>query len=191
MARWWRGDAFALTAAGWALALAAVPAQAAELEKKWEVGAGIAYSMYDNDSTLADNPATSVRAGYHFGPHHGAELLYQVQSTESSTRGVELDYDVTRWAIDYTFDFKPKKAESRLAPLILFGIGQMHWDTGGDSAGSTLIQTGGGVRVLFTKWLALRAEGRLFHYYGDKDLIPRDQFFGFDTEVGIVFFFGG
>jgi opacity protein-like surface antigen len=191
MARWWRGDAFALTAAAWTLAFAAVPAQAAELEKKWEVGAGIAYSMYDNDSNLNDNSAVSVRAGYHFGPHHGAELLYQIQSTDNSTRGVEIDYDVTRWAIDYTFDFKPKKEESRMAPLVLFGLGQMHWDTGDDSAGSTLIQAGGGVRVLFTKWLALRAEGRLFHYYGDKDLIPRDQFFGFDSEVGIVFFFGG
>lgn len=188
----WRRCAFALTGAAYVLAASAGPARAADLAKKWEVGAGVAYSLYDNDSTLADNPATSVRGGYHFGPNHGAELSLQFQSTESGTKGLELDYDVRRWAVNYLYDLKSKKPESKLAPVILFGVGQMNWEAGGEKAGSTLFQAGGGLRVLFTPWLALRVEGRLFHYHGDGEgLIPRDGFFGFDADVGVSFFFGG
>jgi len=187
----WRRYAFALAAAAGVLVAAPGQAGASDLGKKWEVGAGVAYSVYDNDSTLGDDFATSVRGGYHFRPQHGVEVSLQFQSTESSTRGSTDTYDVQRWALNYLFNFKPKKEDSKLAPLILFGVGQMDWDRGDSSAGSTLIQAGGGVRVLFKPWIALRVDGRLFHYYGDRDLIPRDSFFGFDADVGVSFFFGG
>ena len=182
--------AFLVAAVACVLLAATGPAGAVDLAKKWEVGGGVAYSMYDNDSTLADDFATSVRGGYNHS-QHGVELSLQFQGTESSTRGSTTTYDVNRWAIDYVFNLKPKKPDTKLAPLLLFGVGQMTWDTGEESAGSTLLQTGGGVRVFFKPWLALRVEGRLFHYYGDRDLIPRDQFFGFDTDVGLSFLFGG
>jgi hypothetical protein len=187
----WRRRAFLVGAGAFLLSAAADPALAVDLAKKWEVGGGLAYSVYDNDSTLADDFATSVRGGYNFHTHHGVELSLQFQGTESSTRGNTTTYDVNRWAIDYVFNLKTKKPDTKLAPLILFGVGQMTWDTGEESAGSTLLQTGGGLRVFFKPWFALRFEGRLFHYYGDRDLIPRDQFFGFDTDVGVVFLFGG
>lgn len=186
----WRRQAFLLAAGVFLLSAAADAAWAVDLAKKWEVGGGVAWSMYDNDSTLADDFATSFHGGYHFRSQHGVELSLQVQGTESSTRGNTTTYDVNRWAINYLYNLKTKKPDTKLAPLLLFGLGQMTWDTGEDSAGSTLIQGGGGVRVFFNSWLALRVEGRLFHYNGDRDLIPRDQFFGFDSEVGVSFFFG-
>lgn len=187
----WRRWAFLVAAVACTLSAAVDPAGAVDLGKKWEVGAGFAWSMYDNDSTLSDDFATSVRGGYHFHPQHGVELAFMFQSTDSSTKGNTTTYDVNRWAINYLFNLKTKKPDTKLAPLLLFGVGQMHWDTGDESAGSTLIQGGGGLRVFLAPWFALRVEGRLFHYNGDRDLIPRDQFFGFDSDVGVSFFFGG
>jgi hypothetical protein len=186
-----RRTALALSAAAVLLAAASRPATAAELAKKWEVGAGVGRSVYDNDSTLGDDQETILRGGYHFGPRHGAEISLLFQSTESDVKDSGVSFDVTRWAINYVFDFQSKKPDAKLAPMVLFGAGRMSWDTGDESAGSTLIQSGGGVRIMFRPWLALRAEGRLFHYHGDRDLIPRDGFFGFDADVGVSFFFGG
>ena len=46
------------------------------------------------------------------------------------------------------------------------------------------------MRVRFAKSLAFRLDGRIWHFHGDKFIIPRDGFFSFDIAAGVSWFFG-
>lgn len=182
-----------LAPAAWALALAAISGTtaAAELGNTWEVGGYIVNSIYDNDSLLSDTVSPGVRGGYFFKPQHGVELTYAVQSTDNATKGSTETFDISKWALDYVYNFKSKKPDSKLAPLFIFGFGQMHYEGDSGSDSTTIIQSGGGVRVMFKPWIALRIDGKLFHFHGDDgDNLPRDPYFGFDIDLGVSFFIG-
>ena len=185
-----------ILAAG-ALALAApTGATAAEIPgKTWEVGPYVVNSIYDNDSLLSDTVSLGVRGGYFFKPQHGIELTFESQSTDEATQGSDETIDLEKYLFDYVYNFKTKKPDSKLAPLLIFGFGKMAYE-GNNSSGThvsdstTLIQSGGGVRVMFKPWIAMRVEGKLYHYHGDGVLLPRDPYFGFDIDLGVSFFIG-
>lgn len=190
MSRTWRRYAVSLFAALILSPAAAGVAHAADLAKQWEVGADIVYSLYDNDSQISDTPGWAVRGGYHLNSRHAFELMYQVESTTEGAKGSNVTVDVKKWAIDYVFNFKTKKADSKITPLFLFGVGQMLYDNGFSSGDSTLYRGGGGLRYLFTRRVALRFDAAIFHYHGDNAVMPQHGFFGFDYELGVSFFLG-
>jgi hypothetical protein len=171
---------------------AASPAAAVEFEKKsWEVGGYIVSSTYDNDSTISDTFGWGVRGGYIGAPRHEAEFTFGMQSADNATKGSEITFDITRWTIDYVYNLKVKKPESKLAPLLIFGAGTMSYDGGGESESTTVIEGGGGVRIFFTKRFAMRIDGKIWHIHGDGTMIPRDGFFAFDADIGVSYVFGG
>ena len=186
----WRRCAFGLAAAAGLAALTAAPAAAADFAQQWEVGAYLVQTIYDNDSTISDTLGWGVRGGYHFKPQHGVELIYDIESADESSRVSTGTFDITKATVNYVHDLKTKKPDAKVGAFLLFGGGKMLYDKGDDSESATLLQTGGGVRVKMTKHIALRFDGKVFHYHGDSVLIPRDGFFGFDIDAGVSFFFG-
>jgi hypothetical protein len=175
---------------------AASPAAAVEFEKKsWEVGAYLVSSTYDNDSTISDTFAWGVRGGFIGAPRHEAEFTFEMQTADDATKGSDATYDITKWTINYVYNTKVKKPESKLAPLLIFGAGTMSYQGGGESESSTILQAGGGVRIFFTKKFAMRIDGKIWHFHGDGSGgdtgVPRDGFFAFDATVGVSYVFGG
>ncbi len=173
-----------------AMALMASPAAAAGIDKPWEVGGYIVSSTYDNDSTIQDTFAWGVRGSWRIKGPHLLELTYEIQSADNATKGSDITFDINKWTLNYLHDFKVKKPDAKLIPLMLFGFGTMAYDNGTDSDTTTVIQGGLGVRYLIKPWFALRFDGKIFHYHGDGPIIPRHGFFGFDLDVGVSFLFG-
>jgi len=171
-------------------ALMASPAVAAGIEKPWEVGGYVVSSTYDNDSIISDTIAGGLRGAWRFKGQHLVELTYEVQSADDATGGSTITFDITKWTLNYLHDFKVKKPDAKLVPLMLIGFGEMGYDNGFESETTTLIQAGGGVRYLIKPWFGLRFDGKIFHYHGDGTIIPRHGFFGFDLDVGVSFLFG-
>jgi len=175
-----------------AVVAAASPAAAAELEKKsWEVGAYLVGSNYANGSTISDTFAWGVRGGFIGTPRHEVEFTFELQSADHATKGSDVTYDITKWTINYVYNTKVKKPESKLIPLLLFGAGTMSYDGGGESESTTILQAGGGVRVLFTKKFGMRFDAKIWHFRGDGEVIPSDSYFAFDMTVGVSYLFGG
>jgi OmpA-OmpF porin, OOP family len=184
------GAPLALLAAG--IAAAASPAVAADPEpKSWEVGAFVLSTTYDNDSLIADTIGFGARGGWVFKDRHEFELYLVKETADEDVKGSDETFDITRWSIDYVYNLKVKKPESKLSPFLLFGVGKMSYEGKGDSDSTTTFQTGGGVRVFMTKRFALRFDGRIFHFHGDNVIIPRDGWFSFDFTAGVSYFFGG
>jgi hypothetical protein len=172
-------------------ALVATPAGAAALTKPWEVGADIVSSRYDNDSTLSDTFSGGVRGAWQFKPGHHAEMEYTKQSTPSNEHDSDITFDLTKWTVSYLHDFKVKKPDSKMFPLLIFGLGRMWYDNGTDSNGTTLFRGGAGLRLRMNSLIALRFDGTIFHYHGDSQMIlPTHGFFGFDLTAGVSFLLG-
>ena len=175
-----------------AVAIAVAPAAAAEFDKaSWEIGAFVLYTTFDNDSTISDTFGFGARGGYVLAPRHEVELTLVTQSADEQKKGSEVTYDITRWDIAYVHNLKTKKPDSKLIPLIDFGVGTMSYDGRGSSDSTTTFKGGGGIRILFTKHLALRFDGNIWHFHGDGTIIPRDGWFSYDTTLGVSFVFGG
>jgi hypothetical protein len=165
-------------------------ARADEYAGKFEVGADLLSTTMDNDTTISDNLGYRLRGGYHFTKTHTVELTLDSSSGDSADRHSDITFDLKKVMVTYLGSFKNKKPDSKMSAYGLFGIGQISYDNGEDSNDSTVFQGGGGVRVRFTKSLAFRLDGRIWHFHGDKFIIPRDGFFSFDIAAGLSWFFG-
>ena len=170
--------------------LGIAPAGAAELAKQWEVGADVLSTTMDNDTTIDDGFGWRVRGAYHFNGKHAAELTYDSVSADSNIKTSELSYDLEKILVTYLADIKNKKPEAKWSMFALFGIGRISYDNGFDSDASTVFQTGGGLRVFFSKSWSLRFDGRIWHFHGDSQIVPRDGFFSFDLALGASYMFG-
>jgi hypothetical protein len=187
-----RLGALALATMVIAFAAAGTPARATDIAaKSWEIGGDLVHTGYDNDSTFADTYSFSVRGGFALKPRHMLELNLNKQSTDSQDPDIDTKFDISRITINYLGNIKSKKPDSKLAGYALFGIGEMFYDDGDNSASSTYFRGGGGVRYFFTKAIALRIEGVIGQFHGDDVIIPRRGFFEFDLAVGVSFMVGG
>ena len=189
MRRAWRGGVLVLSAVATAAALQR-PAAAIDLTKTWEVGAGLVNTTHDNDSTMNDVLGWQVRGGYHFNKTHGVEFTYQVQNTDSNQQHNNITFDTRKYMLNYIPTLKSKKPDSKIAAFIDLGVGQFHYSNGDASEKSTVVQAGGGVRYFFTKSWAIRFQGDIWHWHGDKEIVPRHGFFAFDLAVGASYVFG-
>ena len=176
------------------IALTALSASASvradEFAGKWEVGGDLLSTTMDNDTTIADGFGYRLRGGYHFTKTHTVELTFDAVTSDSQVKHSDLSYDLNKIVLNYVGSFKSKKPDSKISSFALFGIGQIQYDNGADSNDSTVFQAGGGVRVRFTKSLAFRVDGRIWHFHGDRFIIPRDGYFSFDIGAGLSWFFG-
>lgn len=166
------------------------PAAAIDLTKTWEVGAGLVNTTHDNDSTMNDVLGWQVRGAYHFNKIHGVELTYQAQSTDSNQQNTNTTFDTHKYMLSYVAALKNKKPDSKISPFIDLSVGQFHYSNGDASEKSTIVQAGGGIRYFFAKSWALRFGGDLWHWHGDKVIVPRHGFFAFDLGVGLSWVFG-
>lgn len=186
---WRRGSGFVIIAlTAW---LAVTPAGAVDLAKQWEVGADLLSTTMDNDTTVDDALGWRARGAYHFNKTHAAELTYDSVSADSNIKTSTLSYDLEKIMVTYLGALKNKKPDSKWQAFALFGAGRVSYDNGFDSDSSSVIQAGGGLHVLFTKSLALRVDGRIWHFHGDSQIVPRDGFFSFDFGLGVSWLFGG
>jgi outer membrane protein with beta-barrel domain len=171
---------------------AAAPATAAEFQKKsWEVGGYLFYTTYDNDSLIKDAPGWGVRGGFNIDPRHEVEMNFKWQSADSARKNSDVTFDITRWDVTYVYNLKTKKPDSKLIPFVDFGVGKMTYDDGDSSDNTTNFKTGGGIRIFFTKRLALRFDANIFHFHGDGTIIPRNGWYSLDSTLGVSFAFGG
>jgi len=169
---------------------ASASVRADEFAGKWEVGGDLLSTTMDNDTTIADGLGFRLRGGYHFTKTHTAELTFDAVSSDSQDKHSNISYDLNKIVLNYMGSFKNKKPDSKVSAFAIFGIGQIKYDNGAASDDSTVFQAGGGVRVRFTKSLAFRIDGRIWHFHGDSFIIPRDGFFSFDIGAGLSWFFG-
>ena len=187
---WRRWAPLMVLAAG--VVAAVSPAAAVEFEKKsWEVGADIVSTTYDNDSTISDTFAWDVRGGYIWAPRHEAQFTFGMQTADNATKGSEETFDISKWTIDYLYNLKVKKPESKLAPFLIFGFGTMSYDGDSGSDSTSVIEGGAGVRIFFTKKFGMRFDAKIWHMRGDGTIIPRDGWFAFDATLGVSYVFGG
>jgi hypothetical protein len=189
MQRPWRRASGLVIIALTALCASAV-ARADEYAGKWEVGADVLSTTMDNDTTIKDALGYRVRGAYHLTKTHTFELTYDSSSSDSTVKTSNISYDLNKIVLSYLGSFRNKKPDSKVSSYALFGIGKINYDNGEASDSSTVFQAGGGVRVRFTKSLAFRIDGRIWHFHGDKFIIPNDGFFSFDIAAGVSWFFG-
>ncbi|HET8948506.1 MAG TPA: outer membrane beta-barrel protein [Candidatus Polarisedimenticolia bacterium] len=169
---------------------ASATVRADEYAGKWEVGGDLLSTTMDNDTTIQDALGFRLRGNYHFTKTHTIELTYDAVSADTSVKTSDISYDLTKIMVSYLGSFKNKKPDSKVSSFGVFGIGQVSYDNGEASDDSTVFQAGGGVRVRFTKSLAFRVDGRIWHFHGDSFIIPRDGFFSLDIAAGVSWFFG-
>ena len=165
-------------------------ARADEFAGKWEVGADLLSTTMDNDTTIDDALGWRARGAYHFTKTHTLELTWDDVSADSNIKTSTLSYDLNKLMISYLGSMKSKKPDSKFSTYVLFGAGQIDYDNGSDSQTSTVLQTGGGLRIKIAKSWAIRIDGRIWHFHGDSVIIPRDGFFSFDIGVGASWIFG-
>jgi hypothetical protein len=185
---WRRGSGLVIIALTALCGSASVRAD--EFAGKWEVGGDLLSTTMDNDTTIKDALGYRARGAYHFTKSHTVEMTFDSVSADSQEKHTDLSYDLHKIVLNYLGSFKSKKPDSKVSSFALFGIGQIKYDNGGASDDSTVFQAGGGVRVRFTKSLAFRVDGRIWHFHGDSFIIPRDGFFSFDIGAGLSWFFG-
>ena len=185
---WRRGSGLVIIALTALCASASVRAD--EFAGKWEVGADLLSTTMDNDTTIKDALGYRARGAYHLTKTHTIELTFDSVSADSQEKHTDLSYDLHKIMLNYLGSFKSKKPDSKVSSFGVFGIGQIKYDNGAASDDSTVFQAGGGVRVRFTKSLAFRVDGRIWHFHGDSFIIPRDGFFSFDIAAGLSWFFG-
>jgi hypothetical protein len=171
-------------------ALTATTAGATDLTKTWEIGGLAAFDTYANGSELKDSFGFGARGAYHYKARHGVELTLEFAKTDSTLSDTNVSYDISKWTIDYLHELKQKKADTKLAPFLIFGVGKFNVDSGDASSSATVIEGGGGLRVFMTKKFALRFDGRIWHFHGI-DPIPDGHWFGFDLTAGVSYFLGG
>jgi len=169
---------------------ASASVRADEFAGKWEVGGDLLSTTMDNDTTIADGLGYRLRGGYHLTKTHTFELTWDAVTSDSQDKHSDLSYDMNKIMLNYMGSFKGKKPDSKVSSFALFGLGKFNYDNGGASDDSTVFQFGGGVRVRFTKSLAFRFDGRIWHFHGDKFIVPRDGFYSFDIGAGLSWFFG-
>jgi opacity protein-like surface antigen len=188
MQRTWRRHVIALLAI--ILLQAATYVAAAEIERgTWEVGGYAAWTTYDNASTLDDSVTIGGRGAYFFRAAHGLELDIGIGDTDNNTRGVDAEFDLTKVFINYVHNFQMKR-ETRMMPLLRIGFGKLNVDDGDKDDSATTLQIGGGARFSLSPRLAMRFDGTLFRWRGDREVTPRDDFYSFEVAVGLSFLFG-
>src|SRR5882672_8062564 len=170
--------------------LNATTAGATDLTKTWEIGGLAAYNAYANGSEIKDSVGFGVRGAYHYKARHGVELTVEFAKTDTTVSESDVSYDVRKWTIDYLHELKQKKADTKLAPFLIFGFGKFNVDSGDASSAATVVEGGGGVRVFMTKRFALRFDGRIWHYHGI-DPVTDGHWFAFDLGAGVSYFLGG
>jgi hypothetical protein len=171
-------------------ALTVTTAGATDLTKTWEIGGLASYNAYANGSDIKDSLGFGVRGAYHYKARHGVELALEFSQSDSTREGSDVSFDVSKWTIDYLHELKQKKADTKLAPFLIFGIGKFTADSGDDSSSATVFEGGGGVRMFMTKRFAMRFDGRIWHFHGT-DPIPEGHWFAFELGVGVSYFIGG
>ena len=187
MQRTWRRHVIALVAL--ILLPAAGFATAAEIEQgTWEVGAFVAYTNYDNESTLDDSITFGGRGAYFFQAADGIEFDISIGSTDSTLPGGD-DFDLTKVFLNYIHNFQLKQV-SRMMPFMRVGMGKFNIDDDRNDDWRTTLQFGGGTRVSLSERLALRFDGTLFRWRGDRTVTPGGDFFSFEVTAGVSFFFG-
>ena len=170
--------------------LTATTARATDLTKTWEVGGLVAYDAYANGSEIKDSVGFGLRGAYHYKARHGVELNLEFAHSDTTLSDSDVTYDLSKWTIDYLHEMKQKKADTKLAPFLIFGIGKFNVDSGDASSSPTVFEGGGGLRIFMTKRFALRFDGRIWHFHGT-DPIPEGHWFAFDLAAGVSFFLGG
>ena len=171
--------------------LGGADARAADLAKQWEVGADLLSTTMDNDTTVDDGFGWRARGAYHFTRANAAEITFDSVSADSNIKTSDQSYDLTKIMATYLGTMKSKKPDAKWQIYALFGAGRISYENDFDSDASTVFQTGGGVRILLSKSWAIRIDGRIWHFHGDSQIIPRDGFFSFDMALGASFLFGG
>jgi hypothetical protein len=170
--------------------MTATTAGATDLTKTWEIGGLASFNAYANGSEIKDSLGLGVRGAYHYKARHAVELNLEFSHSDTTLSDSDVSYDLSRWTIDYLHELKQKKADTKLAPFLIFGIGKFNVDSGDASSSATVFEGGGGVRVFMTKRFALRFDGRIWHYHGI-DPIPEGHWFAFDLAAGVSYFLGG
>jgi hypothetical protein len=148
------------------------------------------HNAYANGSELKDSVGFGARGAYHYKARHGVELTLEFAQTDSTVSDSDVSYDVRKWTIDYLHELKQKKADTKLAPFLIFGFGKFNVDSCDASSAATVVEGGGGLRIFMTKRFALRFDGRIWHYHGI-DPVPDGHWFAFDLGAGVSYFLGG
>lgn len=159
-------------------------------ERSWELGALVALTTYDNESTLDSSITYGGRVAYYFKAVHGLELDFRLGSTDINTKGLDTEFDLTDISLNYIHNYKMKR-ETRAEPFLILGIGKLNIDNGDSDDSATTLRFGGGARARLSPHVALRFDGTLFRWRGDNDVTPSNDFFSFEVTLGVSFFFGG
>jgi len=171
------------------IALGAGTAFARDSEKQWEFGAYGVDSRYSNSTNLKTAGGYGLRVGYHLKAMHEFELDYDSTSTDSVNL-TNVSYDIKKYVATYLRIYQPK-GHQKMAPFVVFGLGKLGIDSGGDSENSTVYKTGGGMKYFFSPRIGLRFDVILWRWHGHGDIAPRDPFYSFDANLGVSFLLGG
>jgi len=131
---------------------------------KYEVGAGLAHFMFEDDA-LEDDLGFRLYGGTRIGDHWGLELVYDKVGTE--IKDAKLDADLAQYYLSALYHFS---VEKNVQPYLSLGWGQGETEVGNFTGESTATNIGLGIKwYLAENWILRPSVNRFFNTEGDDD----------------------
>jgi hypothetical protein len=157
---------------GAALSLA-VPAQAQNREKAWELMPYVGHIQFSDDVGLKDDVSWGFRFGYHWTKRHMVEFGFNASSTEDSSTG-ELSADLLGANVNYLLNFFLHRRDKVVA-FVTAGFGVQSFSTFGFVSDPELVgdendlsyNYGAGIRFFGGERLGIRIDARQLRFSSD------------------------
>jgi OOP family OmpA-OmpF porin len=121
---------------------------------------GVGYYSFDNDLNLDDVAAPTIGLQYLFGDKIAVEANYSKSSVDDDNGIVSNNIDWKYTRLDAFYNFTG--LSDRMIPYVVAGAGEAvsELTSGGSKADETMLNAGGGLRVLFDKGFSMVADLR-------------------------------
>ena len=130
-----------------------------------EFSPSVGYVSFDSKRNLDDEVFGGMGLGLHFSPSFAALLHYSTLDSELSSTSGSANIDIQKYHIDGMYFFN---AESRWRPYVVFGYGQIDFDSDkGNDSDENNVNSGIGLYYRVTPKWSIRTDVRNFYSLDD------------------------
>lgn len=130
---------------------------AAETNPGYTLTPGIGLIDFDNNRQFDNDPFWSIAGGYRFAGPWATELRFSSVDSKSSNSGQKATADYLSLDALYHLD-----TDSSVKPYLVFGVGEVSLDSGGNSNSESIIDLGAGLTYPLSENSAVRSDLRIF-----------------------------
>jgi len=126
-----------------------------------EFSPSVGYFSFDSKRNLDDEVFGGMGLGLHFSPSFAALLHYSTLDSELSSTNGSANIDIQKYHVDGMYFFN---AESRWRPYVVFGYGQIDFDSDkGNDIDENNVNSGIGLYYRVTPKWSIRTDVRNFY----------------------------